>query len=121
MEVLCENASRSQQCGEETAKGFVSLPGLRVKETSPGAWEGWWQECGQEDWGQGGGGKDSSWEAPPYPPSTVHRPSLGAQDTDPSSQGHLPVWGLDYCCPKELPTRTQAPSAAPCEYWAQNM
>lgn len=68
MEVLCENASRSQQCGEETAKGFVSLPGLRVKETSPGAWEGWWQECGQEDWGQGGGGKDSSWEAPPYPP-----------------------------------------------------
>ena len=31
-------------------------------------WEGWWQECGQEDWGQGGGGKDSSWEAPPYPP-----------------------------------------------------
>lgn len=44
----------------------------------------------------------------PLPTSSlppVNRPSHMAQDTDPSFQGHLPVWGLDYCCPKELPTR----------------
>lgn len=57
MEVLCENASGSQQCREEPAKGFVSLPGLKVKETHPGAWEGRWQEPGQEDRGGAGRGQ----------------------------------------------------------------
>lgn len=56
MEVLCENASASQQCREEPAKGFVSLPGLKVRETHPGAWEWRWQEPGQEDKGGAGRG-----------------------------------------------------------------
>ena len=77
MEVLCENASRSQQCGEETAKGFVSLPGLSVRDTSPGAWEGWRQECGQGDWGQGGGGETA--RLPPHP--TPQLPSFICNST----------------------------------------
>lgn len=64
MEVLCENASRSQECREEPAKGFVSLPGLKVKETHPGAWEWRWQEPGQEDRGGAGRGKRTAAEAP---------------------------------------------------------
>lgn len=56
MEALCEIASGSQQCGEETAKGFVSSWAQGKRDTSPGAWEGWWQECGPED--RVGGGRE---------------------------------------------------------------
>lgn len=72
MEALCEIASGSQQCGEETAKGVVSLPGLRVKETHPPepGRDGGRNVARRTGWGggQGGGGKDGSWKASPHPP-----------------------------------------------------